>query len=79
MKMKFIKQLKMKYLSIFIIINSTFIQYTNDLQIIDNNYLYYYIIPLIWNSYKYNYLDMFIKLYQVYVLLEVILLQKYLK
>lgn len=77
--MKFIKQLKMKYLSIFIIINSTFIQYTNDLQIIDNNYLYYYIIPLIWNSYKYNYLDMFIKLYQVYVLLEVILLQKYLK
>lgn len=79
MKMKFIKQLKMKYLSIYIIINSTFIQYTNDLQIIDNNYLYYYIIPLIWNSYKYNYLDMFIKLYQVYVLLEVILLQKYLK
>lgn len=79
MKVKFIKQLRMKYLSIFIIINSTFVQYTNDLQIIDNNYLYYYIIPLIWNSYKYNYLDMFIKLYQVYVLLEVILLQKYLK
>lgn len=68
MKVKFIKQLRMKYLSIFIIINSTFVQYTNDLQIIDNNYLYYYIIPLIWNSYKYNYLDMFIKLYQVYVL-----------
>lgn len=68
MKVKFIKQLRMKYLSIFIIINSTFVQYTNDLQIIDNNYLYYYIIPLIWNSYKYNYLDMFIKLYLVYVL-----------